>query len=130
MIRKRRKPVAPILELTPLVDVVFLLLTFYMLTSSFVREDGISLELPSAEAAAPRPVKSLSISLVDESRVQIDGQIVLLSELTALLLPRVEPNTIVVVRAEKTGSVQTLVSVLDSVKAADVRNITLATTDN
>ena len=124
---RRRKPLAPVLELTPLVDVVFLLLTFYMLTSSFVREDILPLELPSSESASSTKLESISVSLLDDNSVYLSSELIPISSLAERLSMKATAETAVVVRAGKEGSVQALVSVLDQIKRAKIDNISLAT---
>lgn len=124
---ERRKPPVPTLELTPLVDVVFLLLTFYMLTSSFVREDLIPLDLPSSKSSESDVKEIVAISLLDDSSVYLKSELLPISELSKRLPEVATPDAAIVVRAEKNGSVQALVSVLDQIKEAGFDDLSLAT---
>ena len=67
----RRSPIS----LTPLIDVVFILLPFFMLTSRFQQYQAIALDVPSdgAHAATPSDVEPLLLELRSDGRVTIDG---------------------------------------------------------
>jgi len=72
--RRRRSPDAAI-DLTPLIDVVFLLLIFFMVTTTFVREGGLTLELPEADTdvvAAPEEPVEIVVSV--EGTYSVNGE--------------------------------------------------------
>ncbi|MDD3448332.1 MAG: biopolymer transporter ExbD [Gammaproteobacteria bacterium] len=65
------------LNLTPLIDIVFLLLIFFMLTAHFVQEETLDIELPEAETAAADEDESLvEVILSPEGELRVDGQVV------------------------------------------------------
>ena len=61
--RDRKRRINPNLDMTPLIDVVFQLLIFFMLTSTFVVQSTIQIEMPEAEGAAQLDQKDLSVTL-------------------------------------------------------------------
>jgi biopolymer transport protein ExbD len=63
---KRERKVRPNVDLTPLIDVVFQLLIFFMLSATFVVQSSIQVEMPTAEGAVELEHKDLSITLVYE----------------------------------------------------------------
>lgn len=79
------------IDMAPLIDVVFLLLIFFMLTSSFV-PPGLPLELPRASSSASSNELAVVVSLDSEGRMTIDGEVVersaFLPELTRALESR------------------------------------------
>ncbi len=72
--RRRRSPDVGI-DLTPLIDVVFLLLIFFMVTTTFVREGGITLELPEADTEeVARPAEPLQITVSVDGGYTVNGE--------------------------------------------------------
>ncbi len=72
--RRRRSPDAAI-DLTPLIDVVFLLLIFFMVTTTFVREGGITLELPEADTdVVSTPAEPVQIVVSVQGTYTVNGE--------------------------------------------------------
>ena len=71
----RRGPVAPEMNITPLIDVVFLLLIFFMVSTTFNRDSELSIELPaaSAEAQKRRP-ESIEVAIDVQGRFYVNGR--------------------------------------------------------
>ena len=121
--RKRRRTIG----LTPLIDVVFILLLFFMLASSFRDWRGIALEAPASTV----PGAGWSGALLVEIRkdgLRLSGQELSLYELTARLAAHLErePDRRVLVRPGAGVSLQDTVSVLDRIEAAGARGVSLA----
>ncbi len=116
---KRRR-----LGLTPMIDVVFLLLVFFMLAARF----GGMTQLPlsaatSGSAAYEGPPRLLSLS---EGGIQLNGQDVSLSELSERLPPRMTNQDDVILLSAKAGATtQQLVTVLDALQEAGLSNVVL-----
>lgn len=121
-------------NLTPLVDIVFLLLIFFMVTSTFAREQSLNVELPEVSSASgktdgPSP---LVISISETGATIIEGKEVPPAELMARLKDITQknndlPRTAVVVRADKKTPHGQVVKVLDACDRAGIRNVSLAT---
>ena len=85
-------------NLTPLIDIVFLLLIFFMLTSHFVREDTLNIQLP--EAASGQPLdekKSIEVVINAQAKWLYDGEVVTADKLKQLLsddLSKLEISTV------------------------------------
>lgn len=96
--RKRR--VTPTLDLTPMIDVVLQLLIFFMLSSTFVVQSSIQIEMPQAEGARKLEHKDIEITLTHaesesdgRGRIYLDGvEVASLDELSLLLSQRVADN--------------------------------------
>lgn len=83
---RRTKPASPTFDLTPLIDVVFQLLVFFLLTSAFINP-GIRVELPSAESGETSGETSLSVSVDASGRIFVgESEVTLLGLSDALLL--------------------------------------------
>lgn len=124
---RRRK--ASELNIAPLIDVVFLLLVFFLLTSTFALR-SLNLELPSDEEAKRKDVRFVKAAVVEISRngvISLDGEVTTIRELPSQVteaLRGAEPQG-VVVRAEDRVGVQLLVTVVDQIRAAGIDRIQL-----
>ena len=111
---RQRPPL--ILELTPLIDVVFLLLIFFMVSTTFVDQpSAMEVDLPTSDSAEVLSEgNDVGISLTSDGRVFIDGEGVSMEQLSAELrrIAREDPTTRVVVRADKGLTYQRLIDVM------------------
>ncbi|MEM8766088.1 MAG: biopolymer transporter ExbD [Pseudomonadota bacterium] len=116
------------IDLTPMLDVVFIMLIFFIVTAVFVREEGI--DLPTSD----RPIQSVStseailIDVVSASRVIISGDAIDVRSVRPVVerIYAQEPDKSVVIRPHPESDTNTLVLVLDAVRAAGVSNLALA----
>ena len=124
-------------ELTPLIDVVFLLLIFFMVSTSFVQNQALNVDLPQANGGA-QPNQDLFISVVvqQNGRYEIDGNLVLDTSLLGLakrLQAVVEKNAAqktslpVVISADAAATHQSVVRVMDACAQVGLTQISLAT---
>ncbi len=119
----------PKLNIAPLIDVVFLLLVFFMLASSFIEPTAIDVSMPQT-ADRPQGVGDpLVIDISVSGSIRLNGLAVSLDEIAPELLGRVGDrlDRAVTVRAEAAVPVQILVSVMDRVRGGGLKNIRLAT---
>ena len=126
---ERSKPIRPEMEMAPLIDVVFLLLIFYMLTSSFIQPEAIGVELPTSDTAVASDDSPISIVVRSEITVEVNGDLVLVENLEEHLreLLKTSGDRPISLSAAAGGQVQTFVSVLDAVKRAGGQNINIQT---
>jgi len=104
-LRRRRIPVAPGLDLTPMVDVVFLLIIFFMVSTTFITlESGLPVDLPQAQSAQAQPSDLPTVTVTRESRVFLAGAEVEPADLVVLLQEAMQASgqTTVVLRADET----------------------------
>ncbi|MFQ5477681.1 MAG: ExbD/TolR family protein [Candidatus Binatia bacterium] len=126
-----RSRLRPELSLAPLIDVVFLLLVFFMLTSTFLVPEAIEVSLPSSERAVARASSELTITIRANGGLLVNGERVRSTELYAKLEDemrnRGDGAKEATVRADAEVSVQRLLFVLDGVQAAGGRSLYVAT---
>ena len=124
----RERP-RPQLNIAPLIDVVFLLLVFFMLASSFIEPAAIDLSMPRASAPAQAGSEALVVDVRLDGEIRLNGLSLALDDLGPELAGRVgaKTDTPVAVRAEARVPVQRLVAVMDSIQAVGLSNIRLAT---
>jgi len=117
-------------NLTPLVDIVFILLIFFLITSTFVQNPGIEVELPKASAAAT-DVQSDSIimAITKDGLVIHEGKIMSAEELRKRLSQyhKDEPEKLVVIQADSTAHHGKVVEVMDIAQGAGFHRLAIAT---
>ena len=128
----RKSSRAPKLALTSMLDVIFLLLCFFVTISVFSQwESEISIKLPSAETASEpeRLPGEIIVNLSKEGKVTVNGKALELEELKARLarISKFYPGQPVIIRADKDVRYERLVELVDTCRAADVWNFSLAT---
>ena len=124
--RNRRESIAP--DLTPLIDMVFLLLIFFLVTSVFRKDElALLLKLPQATQGKgdEKKLKDLTIELSD-SEVAVNGKKVEIENLEEWF-KKAEPNTLVNLRVDGEVRYQRLVKVLDLLRSNKLDNISLIT---
>lgn len=133
MPRIKRSSVASTLSLTPLIDVVFLLLIFFLVTSEFEEEERrLDIVLPTATSAVPmtsRP-REVVVDIDEQGIVYLNGQQTSLQELERLLEIAVSNNPTnqsVVIRADRSTTFQPVVSVMDVCNRTGVSDYTVTT---
>ena len=115
--------------LTPLVDVVFLLLIFFMLASSFSRETVWTIGIANAAAGAPAEHDApLRVGLHSEGRTTLDDREIAPGEVAAAVAERLlaEPDRSIWVVPDDDIPLQRIATALEQLKAAGGRNVTLA----
>ena len=123
---------APGLALTSMLDVIFLLLCFFVTVSVFSQwENEISIQLPSA-ATAQEPDRlpgEIVINLAKDGKVMVNGRVLALEELKTRLarISKFYPGQPVIIRADRETAYEKLVGVIDVCRSADVWNFSLAT---
>lgn len=112
-----------------LTDIVLLLLIFFLLSSSFVFQPGIKVQLPKAETGEPQSDRSIVITLTEQGSIFLNTDQVDIVELgpkLATLLPQT-PEQVVVIKADRTVSLQQTVQVIDVAKAVGAVRFMIAT---
>jgi len=132
--RRKTTSRAAALQMTSLMDVVFLLLCFFVTTSVFSQwEAEVSIKLPTAKSATipNRMPGEIILNLTETGAVRVNGQELSLEDVTTRLMriAKLYPGQPVVIRADKTASYEKLMGLIDACRAADVWNFSLATQD-
>ena len=104
------------INLTPMLDVVFIMLIFFIVTTSFVKESGIEVNRPNASTGERQERGNIIIAVRANGEIWIDRRAVDIRALGA-----------VVIAADTKASTGTLVRVMDQVRLAGVENVSVAT---
>jgi len=116
-------------DIAPLVDVVFLLLLFFLLTSTYAARAVLEVDVPSSATSAPARETALEIVLTAAGEVRLDGATVTLEALPAAARSRLDgrADRSASVRADADTAVERLVAVLDVLRAAGATDLALVT---
>ena len=114
------------LDISPLLDVVFLLLIFFLVTTTFMPDASMDLELPESTTATQSEVAATVVTVGEDGGVQIDGDNVSMQELErtiAALLP--EEREKITVRADARVDYGVIVRIIDALRNAGVDALSL-----
>lgn len=122
---ERRQRRARAVNLTPLIDVVFLLIVFFMLSTSFVMSESLELSLPSGKAASVDSKEVMQMLVRQDGTILHDNQGYTLEELDVLLMSMLgsNPDQKILLLSGRDVNVQQLVSVMDLVYLNGGRNV-------
>jgi biopolymer transport protein ExbD len=128
--RSRLQPTVTI-NLVPLIDVLLLIIIFFMITTTFKLTPGISLDLPSSSTAANVKSSVLRIVAVSESEIYVDKTRTNLTELPALIKKRSgsgdSDGLKATVEGDRNASYQLMVSILDALRRGGIDSVGLRT---
>jgi biopolymer transport protein ExbD len=116
------------LNLTPMLDVVFILLIFFIVTTSFIKETGIDVNRPSATTAEKKPQGNILIAINANGNIWIDNREIDIRAVRANIqvLKARYPLSSVIIQSDQNASTGKLVKVMDQVRLAGVQNISIA----
>ncbi len=117
-------------NLTPLIDMVFILLIFFIVTSSFVKESGIEVNRPNAQTAERQERGNIIIAANQKGEVWIDKRKVDVHTVRAHIerLRAENPEGSVVILADEKSQTGLMVQIMDQVRLAGVTNVSIAAT--
>ncbi|WP_448383797.1 ExbD/TolR family protein [Desulfosoma sp.] len=130
LVHRRKRPRYGVqTPLTSLIDIVFLLLIYFLLTTNFLAEEGIRVQLPQAVSAVAQEDRELVVTVSPEGDVYLGARLLNLDELRDIVKQRLEadPETAVVLKADRTLVLDRVVQVMDTIKAAGAARLRLAT---
>ena len=127
-LRMRNKEVG--INMSPLIDLVFLLLIFFMVTTSFVRETGIDVQRPSASSATLTENGNILVAVSPEGTIHFDGREIdirsLRSHITRALAENPEGSVVIV--ADKVSYTGKVIQVMDQCRLAGAKRVSIAAT--
>lgn len=120
-------------NLTPLIDVVFLLLIFFMVSTTFIRESEIELTLPEASAEAHNdPIDKIEIAIDKSGRFFVNGNALINTQLATIRQALNEAKSddddpVVIISADAAASHQSVITVMDAARQAGLNRVTFPT---
>ncbi len=118
------------INLTPMLDVIFIMLIFFIVTTSFVKESGIKIDRPGAKTTKSKMDTNIIIAVKADNEIWIDKKPTDLHFLGASIeqLKSQSIKNSVVIQADKNTATGFLVKVMDKVRLSGISNISIATT--
>ncbi len=115
--------------LTSLIDIVFMLLIYFLLTTNFIVEQGIDVNLPDAKASAPQTRQEITVYIDQAGMIYLGKQPVEFNDLFDRLQERIRenPEQLVVIKADGAIILDRAVQVMDIAQAAGAQKLFLAT---
>lgn len=129
MARKRlREEEDAAIDMTPMLDIVFIMLIFFIVTTSFVKEAGIDVHRPEASQATDKPSANIFIAVRENGEVWMDRRQVDVERVAANLerLLAEQPTDMVVIQADEGARHGVVVQVMDQIKEAGIPQISIA----
>ncbi|HEX68632.1 MAG TPA: biopolymer transporter ExbD [bacterium] len=116
-------------ELTPLVDVVLILLIFFSLSSSFIILPGAKIELPSSHFSWKKEKEELHLTLTADNLLFIENKLIDWENLTWELEKKLlkHPQLVLIIHADKRVSLEKVINILDKAREAGVKKFAIAT---
>ena len=117
-------------DLTSLIDVVFLLLIFFMLTTTFVNlENRVKVNLPSGDFAAAEPSENIIVTITENNTVYFNGKLIDPIKLTEIVAAKIkeEPEKIVILEADVNVLHGKVIRIMDLLKKGGAEKIAIAT---
>ncbi|HBS42782.1 MAG TPA: biopolymer transporter ExbD [Oceanospirillales bacterium] len=117
------------IDITPMLDVVFIMLIFFIVTASFVKESGIEVNRPDASTAQAKPRANILIAVNAADEIWINKRRVDVSQVRANIerLHAENPQGTVVIQADEESNTKAVVAVMDAARAAGVYDVSLST---
>ncbi len=116
------------IDITPMLDVVFIMLIFFIVTSTFIKESGIDVNRPQAATATKQAKANILIAINDSNEIWIDRRQVDIRSVRPNIerLHAENPQGSVVIQADKESKTDTLIKVMDAARQAGVFNVSIA----
>lgn len=115
------------IDIAPLIDMVFQLLIFFMLTSSFVIQPGIKVNLPKAVTSEVVKYENAEIVVSGENVIYLNGKVMTTKELKAFLKQAAKRKQSVLIKSDKRASLGRVVEIWDMCREVGITQINIAT---
>ena len=120
------------IDLTPMLDVVFIMLIFFIVTASFIKEAGIDVSRPTATTLDQMPEANILIAISPADEIWIDKKMVEPRFVKASIerLHAENPKGSIVIQADEESTNEALTVVMEAAKQAGVANVAISTVDD
>ncbi len=118
------------IDITPMLDVVFIMLIFFIVTASFIKESGAKITKPDANTAERKPKATILLAIDERDEIWLDRKSIDPRAIKASIarLRAENPEGEVVVQADIESTAETVIKVVDALKGAGIPIPTVATT--
>ena len=117
------------IDMTPMLDIVFIMLIFFIVSTSFVREAGVEIERPVSDTSEVQESQGVMLAITAQDEVWLDRQLVDIRMIRPTLerLKVEQPDLGVMIQADKDAKTGLLVQVMDQVKLSGIEQVAVAT---
>lgn len=117
------------IDMTPMLDIVFIMLIFFIVTTSFVKESGIDVNRPTAQTAEKKEQGHIIVSIKANGEIWIDKRAVDIRAVrpNVARLHAENPLGSVIIAADRDTKTHVLVQVMDQIRLAGITNASIAT---
>ena len=117
------------IDITPMLDVVFIMLIFFIVTASFIKESGAKVTKPEAQTSVKKPKATILIAINEKDEIwldrrKIDSRAV---KVNLLRLSAENPDGDIILQADEASTAETLMKVIEALKDAGIAVPTIAT---
>lgn len=122
---------SPEISMAPLIDVVFLLLIFFMVTTVFPENRGLMIEKPESVHSEPLAMKKIVFNITKEGEVFFQEKYVDVKDVSRLVKEQLNtaPDTAVLMHVDKNATTEIFIKVMDACKQGGAKNVGIATHD-
>lgn len=119
----------PEITMAPLIDVVFLLLIFFMVTTVFPENRGLVIEKPESQQSEPLSMKKITFVVSQEGDIRFRDKSITTKDVKRLVQEQLKaaPDTAVLLQVDKRAATDIFIKVLDACKAGGVKQVGIAT---
>ena len=119
-------------NITPMLDVVFILLIFFIVTANFIKDPGLEINRPDSETAEITENAAILIAIGPAGEIYIDGRRIDVRQVKAnvIRLMAENPQGAVVMQADEKATAEKIIAVMDEVREAGVIDISIASEPN
>ncbi|MCP4107828.1 MAG: biopolymer transporter ExbD [Desulfobacteraceae bacterium] len=127
-IRRNRRSKAAEINMAPLIDMIFILLIFFLVTTTFVKESGVDIQRPNAKTGIPKKKVHLMVEVTSDGIIYAEGKTLdirsVRSRMKRFLIEN--PKGTVLIAADKESNTGIVIRVLDECRLAGVQDISVA----
>lgn len=113
--------------MAPMIDIIFLLLIFFLLTSSFVFQPGIKINLPKAVTSEVIAEKNLTVIITSDNLIYLNNKLITTNELKEALRKAAGDNRSILIKSDKKASVGKVVQIWDMCRDLGISQVSVAT---
>ena len=129
MIKRRNKERdESTIDITPMLDIVFIMLIFFIVTTTFIKETGVEVNRPNASTAVADERGNILIAISENNEIWIDKRMIDIRAVRANVerLKAENPEGSVIIQADQNSKTGLLVETMDQVRLAGVQNVSIA----
>ncbi|MBN8221805.1 MAG: biopolymer transporter ExbD [Spirochaetes bacterium] len=129
LLKRKRLTLRTGIELAPFVDILFLLVTYFLMNATLANNPSIKIELPKSDTSQAAETQPLMVLINQENQIFVNEKNVALKDLgkTVADLVKDKEKDQVIIRGDKRSSYQMVISVMDELNKAGVTRFNLAT---